>query len=101
MSKLKLVGLTLDEVFNNGYHGFIDYRLTHEDWNYLQKLYEESLNEDSSEAGFTQEDLDDTVECSYSQGLFDGGDSEREDVRLRRLLDENNIEYYKRRRNKC
>lgn len=44
-------------------------------------------------SGITKEDLADTAECNYNQGLSDGGDSERENMRLRKLLDENNIEY--------
>lgn len=90
MSKLKLIGLTLNEVFNNGYHGFIDYQLTHEDWNYLQTLLDENVPEHPC---ITQEDLDETADCNYSQGLYDGGQSEEENIRLRRLLGENGIEY--------
>lgn len=90
MKSLKLSGLTLEEIINNGYHGFIDYVLTPEDWNHIQTLVDENVPEPS---GITQEDLDDTAGCNYSQGLSDGGDSERENIRLRKLLDENSIEY--------
>jgi hypothetical protein len=89
-SSLKLSGWTLEEIINNGYHGFIDYVLTPEDWNHIQTLLDDNVPEPS---GITQEDLDDTAECNYSQGLSDGGCSERENVRLRKLLDEKCIEY--------
>jgi hypothetical protein len=90
MKSLKLSGLTLEEIIHNGYHGFIDYVLVPEDWNHLQTLLDDNVPEPSS---ITQEDLDDTADCNYNQGLSDGGCSERENVRLCRLLDENSIEY--------
>lgn len=89
-SSLKLSGWTLEEIIHNGYHGFIEYVLTPEDQEHLQTLLDGNVPEPS---GITKEDLADTAECNYNQGLSDGGDSERENMRLRKLLDENNIEY--------
>lgn len=40
-----------------------------------------------------QEQLDETADVNYSQGLSDGGSDAREIDRLREILKENNIEY--------
>jgi hypothetical protein len=93
MKSLKLSGWTLEEIIHNGYHSFIDYVLTPEDWNHLQTLLDESMENCDPKRMYSYQDLEDTVMSNYEQGLLDGGDSEREDVRLCKLLDENGVEY--------
>jgi hypothetical protein len=90
-SKLKLKGLSLDEIIHEGVHGNIP-EVTINDWKFIQSLAVGYLTPEEVESIITEQ-LDDTADCNYQQGLRDGGSDEREIERLQKLLKENNIEY--------
>ena len=91
-SKLKLQGLSLDEIIHEGVFGN-NPEVSIDDWKYIEHLYREEENIVIQEDSYTREDLDETADINYSQGLSDGGSDERELKRLQTILKENNIEY--------
>ena len=91
-SKLKLQGLSLDEIIHEGVFGN-NPEVSIEDWKYIEHLYREEENIVIEEGSYTREDLDETADINYSQGLSDGRSDERELKRLQTILKENNIDY--------
>ena len=91
-SKLKLQGLSLDEIIREGVFGN-NPEVSIDDWKYIEHLWEEEENVVIKKGSYTIEDLDETAEVNYNQGLSDGGSDERELKRLQTILKENNIEY--------
>ncbi|AGG57927.1 hypothetical protein VPBG_00155 [Vibrio phage helene 12B3] len=91
-SKLKLQGLSLEEVIHEGVFGN-NQEVSIDDWKYIEHLYQKEENIVIEEGTYTREDLDETAEVNYSQGLSDGGSDERELKRLQTILKENDIEY--------
>lgn len=91
-SKLKLQGLSLEAIIHEGVHGFIS-NLSIDDWVYVESLAKNYLTPDQVD-NMVKEELDETADCNYSQGLADvRGEYYYENKRLKDLLEENNIEY--------
>lgn len=98
MINQKLMGLTLVEILNLGYHDQIDYKLSWEDWKHLEGLYNSESNEVAREGTYNYEDLEDTAECNYDQGLGDGDREAASKLEwrveyLEKLLNEGGIDY--------
>jgi hypothetical protein len=90
-SKLKLQGLSLDEIINEGIHGN-NPEINIDDWKLISSLFVGYLSPEEVENNITEQ-LEEAAECNYEQGLEDGGADQREIERLQKLLKENGIEY--------
>ncbi|CAL9974718.1 hypothetical protein VPHF94_0186 [Vibrio phage F94] len=96
--KLKLQGLPLDEIINEGVHGN-NPEVSVDDWKYIESLFSDYLTpeEVADKIQAVTEDMDtqleDTALCNYETGLSDEGSDERELKRLQTILKENNIDY--------
>lgn len=90
-SSLKLQGLSLEEIIHEGIHGNIS-EVSIDDWKFIESLLEDYLTPEQVESNI-QEQLDETADVNYTQGLDDGGADTREIERLREILKENDIEY--------
>ncbi|AUR93337.1 hypothetical protein NVP1187O_024 [Vibrio phage 1.187.O._10N.286.49.F1] len=88
-SKLKLQGLSLEELIHEGVFGN-NPEVSVDDWKYIEYLYREEENIVIKEGSYTIGDLDETADINYR---LDGGSDERELKRLQTILKENNIEY--------
>ena len=97
-SKLKLQGLSLDEIIHEGVFGNHP-EVSVDDWKFIESLFSEYLTPDevADKIQTVTEDmgaqLEDTALCNYETGLSDGVPDERELKRLQTILKENNIEY--------
>lgn len=90
-SKLKLQGLSLEEIINEGVHGN-NPEVTIDDWKFIEHLLKDYLTPEQIDEKI-QEQLDETADVNYCQGLSDGGFDAHEIERLQDILKENKIEY--------
>lgn len=64
----KLLGLTIDEILNDGYNGRLS-RLTYHDWKYIAEKVEEGKLVEEVIEGYSEEDLNEETELAYQQGV--------------------------------